>query len=409
MKIKEVSFKNKAHRWELEKTEFSDLTLLVGASGVGKTQILNSIVKLINISNGYAYNGVEWDLHFITLENKHYRWTGEFETLKGVEQQEFEEEDIPRSESLKQIPRLLNEKLFLENKLVFERKESRVKYEGKDVPKISPHKSVLNLFTTEDKILPVKMSFERVLFLDYNREKKVRIDDKFITKFKNSFEKDSHIFKELEEELKPILEKELPMEERSEILKNDKLLSFMFTWAVNFPIMPKLAIVYQYFRGHFDEIVNDFRDIFPQVEDVRFKLLEKEDVYELQIKEQDTDWISRNEISSGMFKTLLHIAEMKLMAIGYVILIDEFENSLGVNCIDAVAGDLAEHQKNLQYIITSHHPYIINNIDMKYWKVVMRKGAKVFTKNADQLKLGKSKHEAFKQLLNLEEFAEGIS
>ena len=49
------------------------------------------------------------------------------------------------------------------------------------------------------------------------------------------------------------------------------------------------------------------------------------------------------------------------------------------------------------------------HIDMKYWKVVMRKGAHVYTMDAEQLKLGKSRHEAFKQLLNLEEFTEGIS
>ncbi len=116
-----------------------------------------------------------------------------------------------------------------------------------------------------------------------------------------------------------------------------------------------------------------------------------------------------SEISSGMFKTLLHLAEIKLMADGFVILIDEFENSLGVNCIDIVAEDLLKPGRNLQYIITSHHPYIINNIDMKYWKVVMRDGTKVSTKTADELKLGKSKHQAFKQLLNLEEFTGGIS
>jgi hypothetical protein len=87
MKIKELYFRNKAHRWELERTEFSDLTLLVGASGVGKTRILDSIVKLVNISYGYAYNGIEWDLGFVTDDNKGYRWLGEFESIKDLSQQ----------------------------------------------------------------------------------------------------------------------------------------------------------------------------------------------------------------------------------------------------------------------------------------------------------------------------------
>jgi putative ribosome biogenesis GTPase RsgA len=49
MKIKEIFFKNKTHPWELKRTSFTDLTLLVGVSGVGKTQILNNIMKLVNI------------------------------------------------------------------------------------------------------------------------------------------------------------------------------------------------------------------------------------------------------------------------------------------------------------------------------------------------------------------------
>ena len=168
------------------------------------------------------------------------------------------------------------------------------------------------------------------------------------------------------------------------------------------PIIVKLAFTWFSNKKVFAEIIYEFKNIFPQVEDVRFALLEKYDLYELEIKERGTDWISQGEISSGMFKTLMHISGMRLLAEGSVILIDEFENSLGVNCIDAAAGDLVHPERNLQYIITSHHPYIINNIDMRYWKVVMREGAKVSTKNAVQLKLGKSKHEAFKQLLNLD-------
>jgi AAA15 family ATPase/GTPase len=62
-----------------------------------------------------------------------------------------------------------------------------------------------------------------------------------------------------------------------------------------------------------------------------------------------------------MFKTLMYIAEIYLSPEGAVVLIDEFENSLGSNCIDAVTDILTERQ-DLQFIITSHHPYIIKLI-----------------------------------------------
>ena len=42
----------------------------------------------------------------------------------------------------------------------------------------------------------------------------------------------------------------------------------------------------------------------------------------------------------------------------------------------------------LQFILPSHHPYIINGIGMEYWKVVSRTGGVISTKNADEFKLG---------------------
>lgn len=468
MKIKEISFKNTAiPPWELKKMNFSDLTLLVGASGVGKTQILNSLMKLINISNGYVYNGVEWDLHFTGDNDENYRWTGQFENVKEIHTQYFEEKDI---DGQRFIPKLLKEELFLENKLVFTREESNVKYEGKESPKISSSKSVLNLFTTEEKISPVKKALGKIVFLDYQTEKKFEIPTNLTEELEkqvkgllqnvekvlqiekiqlkdfdkesadNSFKSEPQKKSSLEEEIlfkvfntasgKNLLEsilKKIPLIMKKTLSELAKLVAgtilpesiikdmaprdiFLLGFIMEFKILKvKLFLTQHYFKGIFEKIVADFKDIFPQVEDIRFQLLKSKEIYELQIKERGTDWIRLQEISSGMFKTLMHLVEIKLMADGSVILVDEFENSLGVNCIDAVADSLLNPDRKLQYIITSHHPYIINNINMKYWKIVMRKGSKVFTKNADELKLGKSKHDAFKQLLNLEAFSEGIN
>ena len=388
MKIKELWFKNNRHKWELEKTAFSDLTLLVGASGVGKTQTLNTIMKLIRISMGNALNGVEWDFHFTVDNGENFRWTGEFENLKETEQLEFTGSDFSSIGNILPIPKILKEELYMGDELIFKRKESNLEYKEIEIPKISPFSSVLSFFRPEE-ISSVRKSFLKIAQINYSHEQVGFINANIIA------------------DLSKIIR-----EAQSEMSKNGN-------FANNFPVktirdinvllMLKFFLVWQLDKEVFQELINEFKDIFPQVEDVRFEILQKQEVYELQIKERGTDWISRNEISSGMFKTLMHIAEMKLLADGSVVLIDEFENSLGVNCIDAVADGLINPGRDIQYIITSHHPYIINNIDMKYWKVVMRKGAKVFTKNAEQLKLGKSKHEAFKQLLNLEEFAEGIS
>ena len=50
MKLKNLSFKNTNTGWCIDNLSFCKLTLLVGASGVGKTQILRILMGLQNIT-----------------------------------------------------------------------------------------------------------------------------------------------------------------------------------------------------------------------------------------------------------------------------------------------------------------------------------------------------------------------
>ena len=129
----------------------------------------------------------------------------------------------------------------------------------------------------------------------------------------------------------------------------------------------------------------------------------------IQIKESGIpNWIEERKLSSGMYRVLMHIAELYLCADGTIILIDEFENSLGINCIDDITNSIVTDRRDLQFIMTSHHPYIINNISLDNWKVITRKAGTVKNYNATQLNLGKSKHKAFTQLINLDKYSEGL-
>ncbi|PJD98630.1 MAG: hypothetical protein CK427_16925 [Leptospira sp.] len=102
-----------------------------------------------------------------------------------------------------------------------------------------------------------------------------------------------------------------------------------------------------------------------------------------------------------MIRTLTHLGDIFLWPQNTVIIIDEFENSLGVNCLDVVTENIITEQDKLQFILTSHHPYIINNININNWKIVTRKGGKVSTHNASKFNLGSSNHEGFIKLINL--------
>jgi predicted ATPase len=167
----------------------------------------------------------------------------------------------------------------------------------------------------------------------------------------------------------------------------------------------------------FSRIKERFIDVFPFVEDLKIEPPDPSriqpyvrDVPIIQIKEKGIDaWINEWKLSSGMTRTLLHISELYLRADGDVILIDEFENSLGVNCIEELTSDLSGgYGRNLQFIITSHHPYIINNIDYNHWKIVTRQAGVVTAYDARDFNLGKSKHQAFIQLINLDQYTDGV-
>lgn len=85
-------------------------------------------------------------------------------------------------------------------------------------------------------------------------------------------------------------------------------------------------------------------------------------------------------------------------------LIDEFENGLGVNCIDTLSELILTERSDLQFIITSHHPKIINQIHKENWKIIEREGSTVINKGEKEYGIGNSMHDAYFNLLNRWEY-----
>jgi len=86
MKIISLRLKNKFFEWDFDEIKFSsNLTLLVGVSGAGKTQILRAILDLRRIANGTAINGFEWKIKFSTVNGTEFTWEGGFDTVETNE------------------------------------------------------------------------------------------------------------------------------------------------------------------------------------------------------------------------------------------------------------------------------------------------------------------------------------
>ena len=374
MKILELEYEDKTTGWKLEKTKFDDFTLLVGLSGVGKTKILDSIKTLSDIARDmifYFTSDIKWSLVFLDVHKKECLWKGEIKI----------ENNKPNL--------FVSEELTRDNREIFKRDSENIFFNGVRTPKLAPYQSALSLLSREEEISPILYSFNQIqyrkdIFGHFNKPK--------FTIILNGNEATSPNIEDIQ-------------------------------WSYS-DVDNKLYQVYQYHPELFGKIEEDFISIFPQVEKLRFRLEQKNQAENnlslfnikrekteavLEMKERGVrNWIKIEEVSEGMFKTFVHILEAYLYPEGTVVLIDEFENSLGVNCID-ILSDIMQEKRHFQFIITSHHPYIINKISPKYWKIVTRKGSVVSVKNADEKVFARSHHEAFIQLMNLKEYREGIA
>lgn len=382
MKIINLVYKDEARKWRLKNASFDNLTLLVGASGVGKTQILKSIMRLKSIANGKSISGIEWKVIFETSDNNIFEWEGKFENKGDVDFSDDDDDDVKRNK-----PSILKEKLKLNKKVIVDRKKDSILFNDTETVKLPNQQSVLYLLKEEDQIKPAFDGFGKIVFSDQTDSKTVPYRLRFL-----DFQK---------------------------LLKKNKSLKSIQESTED--IITKLFITYKNVPKTFETIKQRYIDIFPQIEDVKVEPLDYEDEdvdgfpfffkeYPfIQIKETGVDkWIKQENISSGMFRSLIHISEIYLCSEGSVFLIDEFENSLGINCINELTNDILSSKRQIQFILTSHHPYIINNIGYQNWKLVTRTKGVVNTHNPQEFNIGKSKHDAFMQLIQLEQYQTGL-
>jgi AAA15 family ATPase/GTPase len=377
MRINKFEFIDKAFEWTLKETKFERLTLLVGASGVGKTQILKAIFSLKQVANGDSISGINWTVDFDTVTGQNYIWEGGFEN-KGLPTIIDGDEELKRNK-----PKISREKLWLNGKIILERNSKETYFLGVKTLKLSPQESIITILKEEDLIQPVYQGFKKLIFSDQSESQR--------EPFRISLFNANKLVKKYGSLRK--------------IQESDE------------DVRIKLYLASKLDQKTFHTIKDRFCEIFPQVEDLKIEPLDVtvqdvpgffKDYPFIQMKEKGVDkWIQQEKISSGMFRTLIHISEVYLCPEGSIFLIDEFENSLGINCIDELTNDILKSSRQIQFIITSHHPYIINNIDFDNWKLVTRTSGVVNTSTLDKFISGKSKHDKFMQLIQLKQFETG--
>lgn len=366
MKLKKLFFKNNLTGWNVEEVKFDNLTLLVGASGVGKTQILHALSSLARIAQGDSENGIEWELSF-EQNGIGYIWAGKFETV------ESDVEDVYNFKA--QTYKILQESLLVGEEEMIRRDQDLLMFGGKPTVKLDACKSAIELLKAEEEMAPVYRGFKHLYQLTTDR---------------------------LGISLSPYLKKNEDVADLG-MIKNQELLN----------PFDKLFLLKRNKLPEFNVIKEQFMEIFPLVEEIDFAVgsfFNDKPFPILKLKEKNVDaWILQPNISSGMRRTLAQIITLVLADDGDIVLIDEFENGLGVNCINQLAELILDPNSDIQVIMTSHHPYIINAIPFNKWKVVTREASNVSVHTAAELNIGQhSKHDAFMQLIQTSAYKTGV-
>lgn len=356
---------------------FSKLNLIVGASATGKTKLLNTIFNgaLLAVRADKMFTGF-WDF---TFEHKKqiYRWTIETGNDNADEGK----------------VKVLTENIIQKNPggtdtILVKRDLSSFIFDGKELPKLAQTQSSIFLLKDEEKINPLYSGFSCIVRRS----------------FQGSEIEEASSFQSVPQSF---INK----------IKKSKNIDDVFTSGLN--LNARIYVLSEFFKPFYNSICSEFKSTFPFILEVA--LLKAEDfginlpgivpVFSMKEKYVRNKWIPLNAFSSGMLKVLLILTDVfTLPKDGGLYLIDEYENSLGMNAIDFFPGVLLDTEFDNQFIITSHHPYIIGNVPVKNWIILHRKGINVKIKQGVEIeeKFGKSKQQAFVQLINDSFYTDGV-
>lgn len=367
VKIQWIKFENLNTGLKINRIDFNnDITLLVGLSGVGKTQILKVVEYSLHLAVDkdvilYPYRvGLG-----ISIDNDEYQWFYEIHKTD-------EDALILNEESKYEFS---YEKLECNGEKIFERRNEKVSVIGYDkVPQPKKDESLI-LQYSEDKNFEKLISGIRKLY-SVEIELAVRGGIR------------SESFSRLKSKV-------------TDTIANEKKVEFK-TFS-HLPVALKLYIVKRYYPELYIKIFEAVKELFMELEDIDVEEDSMREMYLVSIQVYGKKLL-QSDISNGMLKTIYYVVELFTMSEDSLVLIDEFENGLGVNCIDLLSELMLSERNDLQFIITSHHPKIINAIDKNKWRIIDRLGCVVENSGSLDYGIGNSQHDAYFNLINRWEF-----
>jgi hypothetical protein len=367
VKIQWIEFENLKTGLKIERINFNkDITLLVGLSGVGKTQILNAVEYSLNLA-------VDKDVILrpyrvgmgILIDNDEYEWFYEINEIS-------KDELIINEESRNEFS---FEKLLCNGKIIFERKNEKVNVIGYDkVPQPKKDESLILQYSDDENFEILISGIRKLYSVEIELAVRGGIRSESFSRLKSKV---------------------------TDTIKNEKDIEFKaFS---HLPVALKLYISKRHYPQLYMKIFEAVKELFIEIEDIDVEEDSIREMYLVSIQVYGKKLL-QHDISNGMLKTIYYIVELFTMSEDSLVLIDEFENGLGVNCIDLLSDLMLSERNDLQFIITSHHPKIINAIDKDKWRIIDRDNCIVKNIGSASYGIGNSQHDAYFNLINRWEF-----
>ena len=375
MYINWIEYENETSGRRISRVNFSRLNLLVGASAAGKTTILRIITNfLLTISMGHAIKEqCRFKMSFSIVD----RLSDKVTTKKYLWEVRTGEKDILSTEGAAVYP-ICYECLqkLTDHKQIISREENSLYIEGyQNLPQVSKMQSAIYIYR-ENVPFNAIVDDIRLTWTIYNQ-------DVALNKVTN----------ELLEQIKKIIK---------EAQDNKHPIRWHYAAQNKFPMSLFIYIVKKTYPKKYRIFLEDLQDIFPEIEDVYInQKINGDGNYYLSILQRG-QWILPPDISSGMIRTIYLLACLHFCECNTMVLFDELENSLGINCLDEIVERIRmmENEKKIQFMLTSHHPYVINQIPADRWLVVSQNDNLIESKKAEELRIGRMKSELFFELIN---------
>lgn len=394
MTITALSYEDTQRPWKLERTELGPCHLLVGASGAGKTAVLEALVEVCIMAldrPGARHPGGtrRWSLEVETASGATYCWEAEVDVQAGSMPARREPRHLDHPWSVRFVHERISTGTGSSARTILTRSPDEFLFHGEPVAMVKPTESAIAMLGHEPPggardapdtyLAPLRASLERVMVSSLDPA--ATLSSAF-AQVLGAFDHTPSSAEELRE-LDPV------------------------------PLLLKAYLARKHLPALFQRLHDRYLALFEHVEDVTVDLAENlaatgfagvpEDAFVLAIKERGVGgWIPAPQISSGMLRAFFHLAELELAPRGTTIVIDAFASDLGGRCVPALTELVWQRRDELQLVLASQHPHVARGLPLECWHVVTRRAGVVTIRPATAIPelAARPAHEAFELLVD---------